>query len=61
MKGYNLLQCLHAKQIEHAEIGNLLILTSYLDITGELAAISLGRVSKAEGTLHFSKVSESIS
>lgn len=48
MKGYNILQCLHAKQIEHAKIGNLLLLTSYLEITEELAAISLGRVSKAK-------------
>ena len=61
MKGYTLLQCLHAEEIEHAKIGSLLILTGYLEITEELAAISLGRVSKAEGTLHFSKVSESVS
>lgn len=61
MKGYNLLPRLHTKEIEHAKIESPLLLTSYLEITGELAAISLGRVSKAEGALYFSRVSESIS
>lgn len=61
MKGCNLPPRLHAKEIEHAKIGSPLLLTSYLEITGELAAISLGRVSKTEGVLHFSRVSELIS